>query len=81
MLLAAAIAWAALMLAHSVPYWPIDPSLSSSPWFNFQLDLLRCGVGYFSGDLPVGSQFSTGPGIGRLASRGPGTIGGRPICG
>jgi spermidine synthase len=42
MLLAAAIAWAAFMLAQSLPYWPINPSLSTSPWFNFQLDLMRC---------------------------------------
>jgi spermidine synthase len=41
-LLAAAIAWTAYMLAHSLPYWPINPSLSSSPWLNFQLDLVRC---------------------------------------
>jgi spermidine synthase len=42
MLLAAAIAWTAWQLADSLPYWPIRPSLSTSPWFNLQLDLLRC---------------------------------------
>ena len=42
MLLCGAIAWAAYMLALSLPYWPIDPSLASSPIFNFQLDLARC---------------------------------------
>jgi spermidine synthase len=42
MLLAGAIGWAAYMLANSLPYWPIDPMLSTSPWFNFQLDLARC---------------------------------------
>jgi len=42
MLLAAAIAWTAYMLANSLPYWPIDPSLSMSPWINFQMDLMRC---------------------------------------
>jgi len=41
-LLAAAIAWAAYMLTDSMPYWPIDPSISRSPWFNFQLDFARC---------------------------------------
>ena len=41
MLLAGAIAWAAYMLTQSLPYWPIDPSTSSSPWFTFQLDLVR----------------------------------------
>jgi spermidine synthase len=41
MLLCGAIAWAAYNLALSLPYWPIDPSLSLDPWFNFQLDLAR----------------------------------------
>jgi spermidine synthase len=40
--LAAAVAWAAVMLADSLPYWPINPALSRSPWLNFQLDLVRC---------------------------------------
>jgi spermidine synthase len=30
------------MIATSLPYWPINPNLSPSPWFNFQLDLVRC---------------------------------------
>jgi spermidine synthase len=42
MLLTAAIAWTAYMAARSLPYWPINPSLSANPWFNFQLDLVRC---------------------------------------
>ncbi len=42
MLLVAAISWTAYMLSRSLPYWPIDPSLSYNPWYNFQLDLLRC---------------------------------------
>ena len=42
MLLAGAVAWTALLLAVSLPYWPINPMLSTSPWFNFQIDLARC---------------------------------------
>jgi spermidine synthase len=42
MALAAAIAWAAYALSDSIPYWPINPLLSSSPWFNFQTDIVRC---------------------------------------
>jgi spermidine synthase len=41
-LLAAAIAWTAFTLAHSLPYWPVDPWLSTSPLFNFDLDMTRC---------------------------------------
>jgi spermidine synthase len=40
-LLTGAIAWTACMIAESLPYWPINPSLSPSPWYNFQLDLAR----------------------------------------
>ena len=42
MFLAAAIAWTAYMLTRSLPYWPINPLLSTSPWFTFQIDLVRC---------------------------------------
>jgi spermidine synthase len=38
----AGIAWAAFLMTKSLPYWPINPSLSRSPWFDFQLDALRC---------------------------------------
>ena len=41
LLLAAAIAWTALMLAESLPWWPVNPLLSSNPWFTFQIDLVR----------------------------------------
>ncbi len=41
-LLAGGIAWTAYMIADSLPYWPIDPLLASSPWFTFQLDVARC---------------------------------------
>ena len=41
-LLAAAIAWAAGMISQSLPYWPVVPGLSPSPWVTFQLDLVRC---------------------------------------
>ena len=42
MLSIAAIAWTATVITKSLPYWPIDTSLYSSPWTLFQLDLLRC---------------------------------------
>src|SRR6266404_8226442 len=42
MLLAGAIAWTAYTLANSLPYWPINPLLSTDPWFNFEVDLMRC---------------------------------------
>ena len=41
-LLAASIAWTAWIIYNSLPYWPINPSLSLNPWIDFQLDLVRC---------------------------------------
>jgi spermidine synthase len=40
--LTAAIAWTSLMVSRSLPYWPVVPELSPSPWYTFQLDLVRC---------------------------------------
>jgi spermidine synthase len=42
LLLIVAITWTAFLLANSLPYWPIVPALSPSPWHTMQLDLLRC---------------------------------------
>src|SRR5207248_2845423 len=42
LLLTAGVAWAALMVSESLPYWPVNPQLSQSPWYTFQLDLVRC---------------------------------------
>jgi spermidine synthase len=37
-----AIAWAAFSISVWLPYWPVDPRLSTNPWLTFQLDLARC---------------------------------------
>ncbi len=50
-------AWAAWMMASSLPYWPIDPSLSTSPWFGFQLDIVRVMWCVFPAALCWGTSF------------------------
>jgi spermidine synthase len=42
LLLCGAIAWTAHVLTVSLPYWPINPSISNDPWFTMQLDMVRC---------------------------------------
>ena len=42
LLLTLAIAWTAYIVADSLPYWPVNPFLASSPWYILQLDLARC---------------------------------------
>ncbi len=56
-LLALAIAWAALMLARVLPWWPVDPWLAVSPWINFDLDLERCFRVVFPAALLWGASF------------------------
>ncbi len=57
LLAAAALAWTATILSQSLPYWPIQPTLSSSPWFTFQLDLVRCLWAILPATLAWGASF------------------------
>ncbi|MFL6279456.1 MAG: spermidine synthase, partial [Vicinamibacterales bacterium] len=57
MLLCGAIAWTAYMLTQSLPYWPINPSISTDPWFNFQLDFVRCLWAVLPGAILWGASF------------------------
>ncbi len=57
MLLAGAIAWTAFTLSDSLPYWPVNPLLSTSPWFNFQIDLVRCLWAILPSALLWGASF------------------------
>jgi spermidine synthase len=56
-LLAAAIAWTAFNVADVLPYWPVDPWLSTSPWFNFDLDFTRCLRAILPATLLWGASF------------------------
>jgi spermidine synthase len=42
MALCAGIAWTAIMTSQSLPYWPINPQISTDPYFTLQLDFVRC---------------------------------------
>ncbi len=68
MLLCAAIAWSAYMLTESMPYWPINPSITANPWFNFQLDFVRCLWAVLPGAILWGASFPLA--LASLASRG-----------
>jgi spermidine synthase len=41
LLLLAGVAWAATAINAWLPHWPVDPALAKSPWYSFQLDLVR----------------------------------------
>jgi spermidine synthase len=57
LLLVGAVAWAAYGLSESLPYWPVDPSLSKSPWLTFQIDLVRCAWVVLPGAILWGASF------------------------
>src|SRR5262245_27516113 len=57
MVLAAAIAWAAYMITSSLPYWPINPAFSPSPWLTFQIDLVRCTLAILPAACLWGASF------------------------
>src|SRR5207249_8989331 len=56
-LLVISIGWTAYALAYSLPYWPVDPWLSLNPFFNFQLDLVRCVWAILPATLLWGASF------------------------
>lgn len=57
LMLCAAMAWAAFELTESLPYWPINPYISTSPWFTLQLDLVRCLWVVLPGAILWGASF------------------------
>jgi spermidine synthase len=57
LLLVAGIAWTAWMLSASLPYWPVNPLLSTSPWFTFQVDLARTIWAILPATLLWGASF------------------------
>jgi spermidine synthase len=77
LLLTAAIAWSAYMMARSLPYWPINPTLSPNPWITFQLDMVRSLVAVFpaaflwgaSFPLAIGAVVGPGQDAGKLVGR------------
>ncbi len=77
MLLAGAAAWAALMISESLPYWPVNPTLSASPWYTFQLDLVRCLWAVLPPACLWGASFP----LALAAVAGPGQDAGRLVGG
>ncbi len=68
MLLAGAMAWAAYQMSDSLPFWPINPSISTDPSFTFQLDLVRCFWVVLPGAILWGASFPLA--LAAIASKG-----------
>jgi len=67
-LLIAAIAWSAYMTNNSLPYWPINPTLTMSLWQNFQMDVFHCALAIVPAALLWGASFPFA--LAAAASRG-----------
>ena len=65
---AVAMTWTSWTLTESMPYWPINPSLTPEPWFQFQLDLTRSLFAVLPGSLLWGASFPLA--LASLARRG-----------
>ena len=64
----AALAWAAYATGSSLPFWPINPSISTSLTFTFQLDLMRAIFVMLPGAILWGASFPLA--LAAVASRG-----------
>jgi spermidine synthase len=67
LLLVLALGWAAWSLTAALPYWPINPSLSTAPAYTFQIDIIRALWVVLPGALLWGASFPLG--LAALASR------------
>jgi len=52
-----AMAWSAYMLMKSLPYWPINTSITTSIWYNFQLDFVRAFWAVLPAPILWGASF------------------------
>jgi spermidine synthase len=66
--LCACLAWAAYQTGVSLPYWPINPSISTSLTYNFQLDLMRAIWVMLPGAILWGASFPLA--LAAVATRG-----------
>ena len=76
MVAAVSIAWTAFHLASVLPYWPVDPWLSTSPWFNFDLDVTRCFRAIFPATLLWGASFPLALAAAAAEGEDPGRLAG-----
>ena len=75
LLLCATLAWAAYATG-TLPFWPINPSLSTSPVFMFQLDLMRAIWVMLPSTILWGASFPRALGAVALRGQDPGRLGG-----
>lgn len=68
MLLIVAVGWTSWNLTESMPFWPVNPTITSSPWFQFQIDFLRSLWAILPAACLWGASFPLA--LGAVASKG-----------
>ncbi|OFW51290.1 MAG: hypothetical protein A3G77_05545 [Acidobacteria bacterium RIFCSPLOWO2_12_FULL_68_19] len=74
LLLSATMAWAAYASGASLPYWPINPSISTDPAYTFQLDLMRAVWVMLPATLLWGASFPLALGAVATGGSDPGRL-------
>ena len=74
LLLAMAVAWTAFQVSQSLPFWPVNPLLSTSPWYTFQIDMVRCAWGLLPATLLWGASFPLALAAAASAQSDPGKL-------
>jgi spermidine synthase len=67
-LLIVAIAWSVYMTNSSLPFWPINPTLTMNLWDNFQMDIFHCALAIVPAACLWGASFPFA--LAAAASRG-----------
>ncbi len=57
LLLVGALGWASWAMMASIPYWPVNVQISTSPFYTMQLDLVRCLYAMLPAALLWGASF------------------------
>ena len=73
----AGIAWTAYMIAGSLPYWPINPLLSTKPGYTFQIDVVRVIWAILPATLLWGMSFPLALAAAASSEDDPGRLVGR----
>ena len=66
--LCACMAWTAYTLTQSLPYWPINPSATTNPWINLQVDGVRALFAVLPAAILWGASFPLA--LAAVAARG-----------
>ena len=69
------IAWTAWNITSALPYWPVNPRLAPTAWFQFQIDFVRCLWTILPAALLWGASFP----LALAAVASPGQDGGRVV--